>query len=244
MKTLRTLMPRNLLVVLLTILAPTLVHSMELRPFTASYAITRGKTQIGTAEIQLQRLADGRWSYQQHTHIRNLLARLILPAEMTSRSLFQLDGGRIVAQQFAVNSSDSDEDQSLAFDWNRGRVSGLYDGKPVDLPLQPGVLDSLSVQAALMSELSAGRTPQRFVLADRGRIRDYIYTAEGSETLHTAVGDYRAMIFRSSRPGSDKSTLFWCAPELGFLPLKVERRHGKDVEFTLSASGMSRSETG
>ncbi len=28
--------------------------------------------------------------------------------------------------------------------------------------------------------------------------------------------------------------MFWCAPELGYLPLKVERRDGKDVEWSMA----------
>jgi hypothetical protein len=212
----------------------------ELRPFSASYDIIRGRTQVGSAELQLQRLADGGWSYQQHTLVRHLLARIFLPSDLSTRSQFSIKDGRLIPEQFTAEASGSDEDQSLTFDWHRGRVTGTFDRKPVDLPLQPGLLDSLSVQVALMNELLAGRTPQRFVLADKGRIKDYNYTAEGSETLLTAVGEYRTVIFRSSRPGSDKGTLFWCAPELGYLPLKVERRDGKDVQFTLLIKSLSR----
>jgi hypothetical protein len=216
-----------------------LAAAPELRPFSASYDIIRGKTQVGSAELQLQRLADGRWSYQQRTLVRHLLARIFLPSDLSTRSLFSMKDGRLIPEQFTADAGGSNEDQSLIFDWNRGRVTGTFDRKPVDLPLQPGLLDSLSVQIALMNELLAGRTPQRFVLADKGRIKDYNYTAEGSETLRTAVGEYRTVIFRSSRPGSDKSTLFWCAPELGYLPLKVERRDGNDVQFALLAKSLS-----
>jgi hypothetical protein len=219
--------------------SPALAIGAELQPFTASYGITRGKTQVGSAELQLQQLTDGRWSYQQRTLITNFLARIILPSDLTTRSLFSMKDGRLIPEQFTADAGGSDEDQSLTFDWSRGRVTGTFDRKPVDLPLQPGLLDNLSVQIALMNELLAGRTPQRFVLADKGRIKDYNYKAEGSETLHTAVGEHRTVIFRSSRPGSDKSTLFWCAPELGYLPLKVERRDGKDVQFALLVKSVS-----
>jgi hypothetical protein len=225
--------------VLLLACGPALAATTELHPFSASYSITRGKTQMGTAEVQLQQLADGSWSYQQRTLIKNFLARLVLPADLTTRSLFSVKDGQVTPEQFTADADGSGEDQSLTFNWSRNRVTGTYDRKPVDLPTQPGLLDSLSVQVALMNELLAGRTPQRFVLADKGRIKDYNYTAEGSETLRTAVGEHRTVIFRSSRPGSNKGTLFWCAPELGYLPLKVERRDGKDVQFTLLVKSLS-----
>ena len=54
-------------------------------------------------------------------------------------------------------TDSTSKDQKLDFDWSRGRVTGISERKPVDLPTQPGLLDSLSVQVALMSELMAGR---------------------------------------------------------------------------------------
>jgi hypothetical protein len=206
----------------------------ELRPFTASYSVN-GRS--GSAEIKLEQLADGSWSYQQRIRVNSFLARLFLPSELSSRSLFTLQDNRVTPLQFTADegAGRSSRDQELDFDWNRGRVVGTFERKPVDLPTQPGLLDSLSVQVALMNELMAGRVPQRFVLVDKGRIKDYLYTLEGNEVLRTAeMGEHRTVIYRSSRVGSAKSTVFWCAPELGYLPLKVERRDGRDVEVTLS----------
>jgi hypothetical protein len=204
----------------------------ELRPFTASYSVNN---RSGSAEIKLEQLADGNWSYQQRIRVNSLLARLFLPSELSSRSLFSVQNSQVIPAQFTAEdgAGSSSRDQKLDFDWNRARVTGTFERKPVDLPTQPGLLDSLSVQVALMLELMAGRTPQRFVLVDKGRIKEYAYTYEGNEVLRTAVGEQRALIYRSSRAGSNKSTVFWCAPNLGYLPLKVERRDGKSVEATL-----------
>ncbi len=73
-----------------------------------------------------------------------------------------------------------------------------------------------------------------------GRIKDNTFTAEGSERLRTAVGEYHTVKYRSSRPDSDKSTVFWCAPELGYLPLKVELRDGKDLEVSMRITALER----
>jgi hypothetical protein len=205
----------------------------ELRPFSATYSING---QAGSADIQLERLADGSWSYKQHIRVNSWLARLFVPAERSQRSLFTFQNDRLIPQHFTADdgAGNSSGDQKLDFDWNRGRVTGSFESKPVDLPLQSGVLDSLSVQVALMSELIDGRTPQRFVLVEKGKIREYAYTNIGTETLRTAMGEHRTVIYRSSRAGSEKTTVFWCAPDLGYLPLKVERRDGRKVEYTLA----------
>ena len=61
-----------------------------------------------------------------------------------------------------------------------------------------------------------------------------IETPAGEETLATPIGEFRTLVFRSTRPGSDTGTYFWCAPALGFLPVKVERREGAKVQWSMS----------
>lgn len=209
----------------------------ELRPFVASYSLNYNGLGIGTAEVQLQRLTDGRWSYQ--TRIKaNLLARAFMPADLAelTQSLFSTVDGRVLPEEFTADdgSRRGDHDQKLEFDWTRARVTGIYERKPVDLPLQPGMQDNQSVQVALMNELMAGRVPQKFVLVEKGRIREYAYTREGNATLRTVVGEQHTEIFRSSRAGSEKTNWFWCAPDLGYLPLKVERRDGKNPQLVMT----------
>lgn len=212
-----------------------------LKPFTASYAISWHGISAGSAQVQLQLLSDGRWSYRMQTFARGL-ARLALPAQLDSRSVFRIQDDHVVPETFTVDdgTQDDDADQNMVFDWEAGRVHGIAERKRVDLPLQPGLLDTLSVQVALMRELLAGRTPERFVLLDAERIKDYLYTTQGREKLKTDAGTYDTVIYRSARPGSRKSTWFWCAPELGYLPLKVERRDGSDVQLSMRVRSAQR----
>lgn len=207
----------------------------ELKPFTASFNIVWHGISAGTAQLQLQRLDDGRWSYQSLSTARGLF-RLAMPAELRSRSVFSIADGRILPDRFTADdgASSSSKDQDLRFDWTAGRVTGIAEKRRVDLPLKPGVLDTMSVQIALMHELLRGNTPRYFVLVDKDRIKDYNYTAVGEETLSTPIGEYRTLVFRSTRPGSDTGTYFWCAPALGYLPLKVERREADKVQWSMA----------
>jgi Protein of unknown function (DUF3108) len=207
----------------------------ELRPFTARFSITWHGMSAGTARLQLQRLEDGRWAYQSLSTARGLF-RLAMPAELRSRSEFAIREGRILPDRFTADdgASSTSKDQDLRFDWNTQRVTGVAEKRRVDLPLQPGVLDTMSVQIALMHELLVGNTPRYFVIVDKGRIKDYNYTAVGEETLVTPIGEYRTLVYRSTRPGSETGTYFWCAPALGYLPLKVERREGSKVQWSMA----------
>jgi hypothetical protein len=210
--------------------------AQDLQPFKATYAIRWNGMPAATGELELERLADGRWAYHSRVRAR-LLARAMIPANQVQRSEFRIVDHRVVPLSF---TSSADPSQQIAFDWDAGRISGMLEGKPLDLPAQPGLLDPLSAQVALMQELLAGRVPARFVLVDEDRIKDYQYAVESSEEIDSIVGKHRTDIFSSRRPGSRKATYFWCAPDLGYLPLKVERRDGRNVQITMTLTSLER----
>jgi hypothetical protein len=239
-------LPRRLLPVILLCAAqllPRPAAADELKPFAATYSIAWRGMSAGAAELELERLPDGRWSYQSRTSRRGL-GKVIRLAElsMTQRSVFRFQYGKVIPESFTVDdgSANDSRDQDLTFDWVAGRVQGIAERKPVELPIQPGVLDELSVHVALMQALSDGRTPEGFAMIDGDHVKDYLYSAEGEERLKTAVGEYDTVIFRSSRPNSRKGTWFWCAPELGYLPLKIESRDGKDVTVSMRLEKLQR----
>lgn len=207
----------------------------ELEPFKASYAIRWGGMSAGTGQLQLEKLPDGTWAYESRIQGRGLF-RLALPSNQVSRSVFRIEDNRVVPISF----TSGEKNQDIRFDWAASRVSGTVDGKRFDLPTQPGLLDTQSVQAALMHELMSGRTPSRFVLVDEDRIKDYLYSVEGSEQLDSVAGSHRTDIYSSRRPGSRKATFFWCAPDLGYIPLKVERREGREVIFSMRLTSIER----
>lgn len=225
----------RLAAVLLSLLLPGLAAAADLTPFKATYAIRWSGMAAGTGHVQLQKLDGERWSYESRLQARGLF-RLAIPSNQVQKSVFRIVGGKVVPDTFT-----SDENaQSLTFDWQGGRVTGTVNRKPVDLPIQPGLLDSLSVQVALMQELLSERMPARFVLVDEDRIKDYLYAVEGSEVIDSVAGRHRTDIFSSRRPGSRKANFYWCAPELGYLPLKVERRNGRDVEWSMTLTALER----
>lgn len=212
-----------------------------LKPFVANYSITWHGMSAGTTQVKLERLADGRWSYSSQSTARGLF-RLAVPAELSSRSVFRIVDDKVLPETFVTwdGAKDDEKDQNIVFDWSTGRARGVAEKKKVDLPIQPGVLDTLSVQVALMHALLGGRTPDRFVLLDKDRVKEYLYTTQGRERVQTDVGTHDSVIFRSSRPTSKNGTYFWCAPELGYLPLKVERREGKEVQWSMRLRSVER----
>ena len=208
----------------------------ELRPFTAEYSWTLRGMNAGHSTLTLARRDDGRWSYDSRSQAHGLF-RLVAPGDITQVSVFRLDNGDVLPEHYRGDdgTAATKRDANLSFDWRTRRVTGVYEDVPVDLPIEAGVQDDLSIQVAMMNALLRGQVPTGFRLVDRNIVKDYQYSAEGRTTLTTPLGVIEAVIYRSRKVGARSSTLFWCAPSLSFLPLKVERHDGADkVEWSLA----------
>lgn len=215
----------------------------ELQPFSASFKVTWRGMSAGRSRLELQRLPDGRWSYASRSTAQGLF-RLVLPAELSSRSVFSIRNGEVIPEHFTGDDGTDSRrrDQDLVFDWERGRVTGIAETQPVDLPLQPGLQDGMSVQVSLINALHEGREVSRLLMVDKTKIKEYIYTREGTATIQTALGPRQTILYRSRRPGSEHATWFWCAPDLGYLPVRVERRDGTKVEWSMTLESASLSD--
>lgn len=206
----------------------------HIAPFTASYDVSWRGITAGHSELELRHGADGQYEYSSR-HIAGGLFRIVFPNAMSQDSRFVLDGGQV--RPLAYRASDGSDDEAktvnLQFDWKSMRVHGRSEGKPVDLALQPGTQDDMSVQIALMLDLRAGQVPPSFWLLNKDEVQEYQYTRDGEEHLVTPVGDFQAIIYRSQHAGSTRATRLWLAPELGYLPLRAEQTRKGKVEFAM-----------
>jgi hypothetical protein len=226
---------------LLLVCAAASAPAAELAPFEASFTVEWKGMTAGTARLALKRADARHWIYTSENNARGIF-KVAIPGTIRQSSELSIEDGRVVPRHFVTDdgSEKGKRDSDVRFDWNAGRATGTAEGKTVDAPLQPGLQDSLSIQIALIHELVSGRTPAGFVMLDRDEVKDYLYTAEGKDRVKTALGEHETVIYSSRRPDSDRKTLFWCAPDLGYLPVKVERRKGSKVEWSMTIATLKR----
>jgi hypothetical protein len=48
------------------------------------------------------------------------------------------------------------------------------------------------------------------------------------------------VVYRAQKAGSPRVTRFWCAPDRGYVPLKVEQTRGDEVQWTLEIERLTR----
>lgn len=212
----------------------------ELKPYEASYdGFWHGLT-VAVSRLQLERL-DGTWSYSARSEPRGLgrLAYGVFPPRQVS--VVRVGDSGVLPQSYtSAGSGDPAKAVDLKYDWQARRVTGRYEGVAVDRPVTPQVQDDGSVQLALMIELLAGRTPDTFQLIDRNGVREYRFAREGEATLETPMGSIPTVVYSAQKAHSPRVTRFWCAPDRGYIPMKVEQRVGNDVQWTMEIRSLRR----
>jgi hypothetical protein len=203
----------------------------ELQPFRVSYLWLWHGAPVAVSTLVLTHRQDDIWAYSSSARPRGL-GRLY-PMRPNLQSIMRISAQGVQPLHFVATGSGRNHDADLDFDWTAGRIHGVYGGAKVDLPTQPGVQDDLSVQIELLVQLRAGNTPDKALEINQDAIREYEYQREGHSMLDTELGPVDTIVYAIHHPGSPRTTRFWCAPSMGFIPMQVQQKRVNAVEWTM-----------
>jgi hypothetical protein len=194
---------------------------------------------VAISTLRLEHHGDT-WTYGSKSEPRGI--GRMMSERPTQQSVLQVtdSGVRPLSYKADDGTSSTKRDADVRFDWEHGQMSGVYEDKKVDGPLPPDVQDDLSVQVAMMVELLRGHTPEKFALLSGNSVREYRYSRDGVETLTTPAGTMKTIVYQSQKEGSPRITRFWCAPSLGYIPLRVEQRRDHQLEWTMQIHSLKR----
>jgi hypothetical protein len=221
--------------------ATDLPDSTQLQPFRATYSLMWRSFDAGSSELKLERETDQRYVYSSRSNASGLF-RAFFSNEISQTSWFKVteDGIRPDRYRGDDGSSKTARDISLDFNWETGRATGVAEDKPVDVALEPDTQDDMSIQIALMYALLRKEQPSSLHLIDKNRIKEYVYTSEGTEHLKTALGEVDTVVYRSQRAGSSRVTRMWYAPSLGYVPVRGEQTRDGKREWRMEIKSLQR----
>jgi hypothetical protein len=224
----------------LGVAAPRPTRADELRPFEAAYDWSFKGMTVAVSTLKLEHDDGDRWTYSSRSEPRGL-GRLFSQRPVM-RSVMRVTGDQVQPLEYHADAGNGSTSRNadLKFDWAAARVTGTYEDTKVDLPLKPGVQDDLSVQIGMLVQLLQGHTPDNLAMVDKNEVREYRYGREREETIDTPIGRVATVVYTSQRAGSPRITRFWCAPDKGFIPLRVEQRRQNDVEWRMDIQSLNR----
>lgn len=198
-----------------------------LKPHTAIY---HSNTKGISAELKqtLEPLSEQRWRLKNHSSV--MFVNFDYSAE------FLVDGTRVRSLKYDVdNGMSKKRSAQLRFDWRKGTVyDQLHEVGP--LPISNGLWDKLSMQAQLRMDLMAREAPLQekpYPQISLHRIKQYLVSEEGEETLQTALGEFETIKLVEYREGKPDHTAIWLARDWDYLIIRLQRIEDGEVAYQI-----------
>ena len=194
--------------------------------FELTYKIKAYGIAVGEMQISLTETDDADiYIYKNRTRALGL-AKAFRSGVMSETSRFRVTPAGLVPIQYDLDDStdDPDDDTHIAFDWNAGVADSLYEGEQRDIEIDPGTLDRMSADLAVILDLRAGNGPERYQMVHRNALRVYEFEYLGEEEVKTPAGKFSTVKYRRQRAGSKRSGIIWFSPALCFHVVQVESR--------------------
>lgn len=190
------------------------------QPFHARYSVQADGIKIGELDRTLKHRPDGTYVLENTMHTTGLIA-LFKKARVQELSIWRYAGDQAVPISYEARTTNGSKTvvERLDFDWQHHTVASLRNGKTTKVPLPPDTLAKLMNQMALRGDVAAGRKHIVYKVADRGKIRTYVYNVVGREKVVTDCGTVEAIKVTKG------TTSFWLAPKWDYLLVQLVQKN-------------------
>jgi hypothetical protein len=205
--------------------------------YDAVYQVEYKGRNLGSSEFKVTHdAAQNSYEFTSTTTARGILGKLAAPNPTVERSRFTVIGGRIrpVEYSYKDGSRRGGDDRQIQFDWER-RVATVSDkdGRR-EVALEDVSLDPGSLHVALMQDLILNGKPGQYRIADSEQAKAYGFEDKGEAQTETGLGTLATHAYLQHREGSSRTTYLWVAPQLNYLPARIEQRKDNEVQTSLT----------
>lgn len=225
---------RIVLALIIALVAPASLHAAQFADhFAAHFVLKAFGATVGKGEWRLEPSQDGRFVWEAHARTAGiaLLFRDVKISETSQAEYFE-QSFRPLMYRYDRTGDNKAETAEVSFDWHEGIARNTVKGQTWQMPVPAGTLDKITYVLAMMSDLSAGKRAMRYTIADGGKLKVYDMRVLGTETLETPLGSLETLKMERHRDDG-RETILWCAPALGFLPVKVVHREREGWSVTM-----------
>jgi len=203
--------------------------------FTAEYDFERGRLKIGETRMQLERSQEDIYRYTSEAKASGFVS-LFVKDIITEESIFRFKDEQFwpVSYQYRQQNSSKNRNESIAYDWTEGYAQVDYRGHESQPKLKPGTLDRFLLQLAITAHVQDGEIDRAYRILDNGRVKEYRLQSHGLETVVTPAGQYNALRVTRVDKDPDKNLRMWLAPEIGYLPVKIEQEKSNEETLRLT----------
>ena len=213
----------------LSMTAPTLASAKSVEPSSANYSFTIEDKYKGTATRTLNK-SGNTWKY-------NVNARVAGVATAAQNSTFTINGNNVVPTQASTTYKLLGVGRTHKLDFNPSskKVVSNYRGKSTTLNMAQQAFDDLSLEVQIRQDLLNGKFSGNYYMAKKDKIEKTPFKKSGNTKITVPAGTFDTVRVDCVHDDNSRSTSFWLAPSLDYLPVKVSQiNDGKKMYLELT----------
>ena len=202
-------------------------------PFQASYQFSYNNKNLGSATRTLTQQGNN-WNYVFSAKAGGI-------ASASESSQFNFTDNKITSQKFNRTSKILIHSNSMSINFNPSSkvINTKKDDTARSFAWQPGVLDELNAELQVREDLKNNRALQaNYLIADAKGAEQRRFVQQGTENIKTNYGTFNTIKVVMLHDKPERNTIFWLAPKLDYLPVKVAHNDGKS-SYGLLLTGYS-----
>lgn len=209
--------------------AANMANAKVIAPTNADYSFTVEDKYKGTANRTLTKTGNT-WKY-------NVKARVAGVATAAQNSTFSLTGNTVtpVSASTTYKILGVGRTHNLKFNNAKKQVASSYKGKTVNLKVAQPTFDDLSLEMQIRQDLINGKFTGNYYMAKHDKIEKTPFKKSGSTKITVPAGTFDTVRVDRIHDDNSRSTSFWLAPSLDYLPVKVVQvNDGKKMDLELT----------
>jgi hypothetical protein len=191
--------------------------------FNATYKLFSSGLEIAQMERTLHKQGEDGYIYSSITDTIGLVA-MFHKDHIVEESHWKIVDNHIRPLHYTYirNGGKKTRRINIDFDWDRKLISNIVNERHQQMPLQTGILDKLLYQYALMRDLRNNQAEIAYELTDGGKMKKYNFAKMEDEIVQTPLGPLPTVKLQKIGQDDKSKLIFWSAPSLKYLPVKVE----------------------
>lgn len=213
----------------LSMTAPTLASAKSVEPSSANYSFTIEDKYKGTATRTLNK-SGNTWKY-------NVNARVAGVATAAQNSTFTINGNNVVPTQASTTYKLLGVGRTHKLDFNPSskKVVSNYRGKSTTMNMAQQAFDDLSLEVQIRQDLLNNKFSGNYYMAKKDKIEKTPFKKSGNTKITVPAGTFDTVRVDRVHDDNSRSTSFWLAPSLDYLPVKVSQiNDGKKMDLELT----------
>lgn len=213
----------------LSMTAPTLASAKIIQPSSANYSFTVEDKYKGSATRNLNKSGN--------TWIYDVNARVAGVARASQNSVFTITGNNVSPTQASTTYKllGVGRTHKLSFNPSSKKVTSQYKGKTTTMNMAQQAFDDLSLEVQIRQDLLNGKFSGNYYMAKKDKVEKTPFKKSGNTQITVPAGTFDTVRVDRIHDDNSRSTSFWLAPSLDYLPVKVSQiNDGKKMDLELT----------